>query len=123
MARRVCLSVLLISFVTRLQLYDDQNRVWLLLYELFMRHFLERDPKERIREKELYCQSNIEGECVQGAPCYGSYVSLDNESPIHRYSQMRLGRAYSFGGVYCSLADQEQCAESDASAADTFARQ
>lgn len=44
------------------QLVDEQNRVWLLLYDLHMRHFLKRDPKERIREKELYRQSNVEGE-------------------------------------------------------------
>lgn len=49
-------------FLFDLQLVDEQNRVWLLLYDLHMRHFLKRDPKERIREKELYRQSNVEGE-------------------------------------------------------------
>lgn len=44
-----------------LQLVDDENRAWLLLYDLHMRHFMKRDPKERIREKELYRQSDVEG--------------------------------------------------------------
>ncbi|XP_031633541.1 uncharacterized protein LOC116347169 [Contarinia nasturtii] len=42
------------------QLRDDQNRVWLLLFDLHLRHFLRRDPKERVREKELYHKSDLQ---------------------------------------------------------------
>lgn len=44
-----------------LQLRDDQNRVWLLLFDLHLRHFKRRDPQERAKEKELYDESDLQG--------------------------------------------------------------
>lgn len=44
-----------------LQLNDDQNRVWLLLFDLHLRHFKRRDPEERAKEKELYRESDLQG--------------------------------------------------------------
>lgn len=44
-----------------IQLRDDQNRVWLLLFDLHLRHFKRRDPKERAKEKELYRESDLQG--------------------------------------------------------------
>lgn len=51
-------------FIISLQLRDDQNRVWLLLFDLHMRHFQKRDPKERAKEKELYHKSDLKGSTI-----------------------------------------------------------
>lgn len=40
---------------------NDKNRVWLVLYDLHLRQFLKREPKERLIEREMYQESDLLG--------------------------------------------------------------
>lgn len=38
----------------------DRTRIWLLLFDLHLRHFLKRDPEERIKQKHLYKEADLD---------------------------------------------------------------
>lgn len=48
------------------QFANEQGRVWLLLYDLHLRHFTRRDPKERAFESEAHREADVGeiNECV-----------------------------------------------------------
>lgn len=46
------------------QLTSDVTRVWLLLFDLHMRHFEQRDPEETIRKLKLFESADLLGEWV-----------------------------------------------------------
>lgn len=47
---------------TNLKHKNDDRRVWLLFFDLYLRKFLKRDPKERELEKQLYLESDLQGQ-------------------------------------------------------------
>lgn len=60
----VCSLSLSITSSLYPQLKDDTTRVWLLLFDLHMRHFEQRDPEETTRKLGLF----------KGADLLGGYV-------------------------------------------------
>lgn len=46
------------------QVKEDVTRVWLLLFDLHMRHFQQRDPEETLRKVKLFKEADLLGEWV-----------------------------------------------------------
>lgn len=53
-----CLLILI------LQLTNEQSRLWLLLLDLNLRHFSNRDAKDREMEKQLYRECYLDGQLI-----------------------------------------------------------
>lgn len=79
-----------------LQLTNDQNRLWLLLLDLYLRHFSKRDPKDREMEQKLYHECYLEGQLnkfisnkmpsaillhitIHSSVCFNMYVVLNDK--------------------------------------------
>lgn len=41
----------------------DESRIWLLVYDLHLRNFEDRDSADRIRQQTLYESVHVQGKC------------------------------------------------------------
>lgn len=46
-------------FALFLQLKIETQKVWLLLFDLYLRHFLSRDPEETVKKDALFKEANL----------------------------------------------------------------
>lgn len=49
-------------FRSTTQLHLDQNRVWLLVYDMHLRNFDNRESKDLVRQQNLYEEAQVQSE-------------------------------------------------------------